>query len=154
MSLANIFNQNSPQLPVLISPLYNSNLHFIETGGSLTGINSGSYIFISNELEDSNPYTINLPNATDSAGITYKFIVNGDITSNITISAPNASIYGSVIASNGNLVNDGNITEAITNIVLGYPESPGIGDRYDFISDGLFWYVDGITAVNDSVTFS
>jgi len=99
--------------------------HALEVG------DSGKIFFVSNTVAR----TITLP--APSPGVYYKFIMT-DTTTDSSIAATGNLIKGGVEAGNSYL------SLAGTTIVF---ESAGsIGDFIEFISDGTYWYVSGLTA--------
>ncbi len=96
------------------------------------------------------PSTVTLPFATD--GLKYTFVVTGTIAGSYVITCQSAILYGSLLSSNGVAVVGGNITTPQTLITLS--PSAVIGDKYEFYSDGSYWYVYGVTADNTSVVVS
>jgi hypothetical protein len=145
MSLTNVYNVE-PTLPMIAFPNYFSGAE--ATGAdSVVASQSGQYVFIKNT---GSAYTLDIP--VPSPNTMFKFIVSGDLTSAVTISAPGEYILGSVLSSDGTAVTDGAIIAPITNVIIG--NSAAIGDVYSFFADGSYWYLQGITGIHGSVTFS
>ncbi len=86
-------------------------------------------------------------------GINYTFLVCSSTLANpVTIHAQTTVTYGNVVSSDGTAVTGGAITTAKDDVIIG--TTAAFGDRYDYISDGVRWYVRGVTAVHGSVTFA
>lgn len=117
------------------------------TGQSLVGSQSGHYITIQNT---GIAYTITLPSAT--IGYYFEFYVGGTLSNAVTIASTTSNVFGSVVSSDGTAVSGGNLTSAKTAVILG--TTAGKGDRYTFYSDGVSWYLTGVTNTHGSVTFS
>lgn len=95
-------------------------------------------------------YNITLP--APASGVNFTFIVGAAIGHAVTLKSNAANVYGNIVSSDGTAVTSGNITSAITNVVLG--STAAVGDKYTYISDGTNYYVFGSTGTHGSVTFS
>lgn len=88
---------------------------------------------------------ITLPVPTN--GLKYTFIVNGPVLG-YQITCQSTVLFGSLLSSDGTAVTLGNITSART--YLNINSAAVIGDKYEFYSDGQYWFVYGITANHTS----
>lgn len=121
--------------------------HNITEATTLTAATSGQTFLIQNS---GSAYSITLP--APQQGLNYKFYLLSSPNAAITITAGSALIVGSLLSSDGNAVSNGDITSAITNIILG--TTAKTADNYYFFASGAQWYVSGQTTLNTSVTVS
>ena len=91
-----------------------------------------------------------------SVGLQYKlFVVEDTPTGAITIAAGSAIMYGRVLEGEVDTSDDAPGSSGATgqsNFIIG--TAANRGDWISLISDGVYWYVNGVTALDGSVTVS
>ena len=93
-------------------------------------------------------YEITLPAPTQ--GIRYDFVVKEDTpTGAVTIKATGALIYGRFLEGEVDTSSDAN---GQTNVIIG--TAANTGDSVRLVSDGTYWYAQGVTALDGSITVS
>lgn len=114
----------------------------------LSASNSGSQVNI-----NSSAAAVALTLPTVANGLKFIFMVcSATLANAVTIGAGSAIILGSLLSSDGTVVTGGAVTTAKSNLIIG--TTAAFGDRYELLSDGVKWYVTGITAVHGSITTS
>lgn len=119
----------------------------VSSGTSLTAAQIGSIVMVSN---GGSAYTINLPAL--ASGNKFVFYIKSTLNAAVTITAPSACVFGTVLSSDGTAVTGGSITSAKTNVIIG--TGAITGDRYEYYSDGTHYLVNGVTGAHGSPTFS
>ena len=99
-------------------------------------------------------YEITLPAPTQ--GIRYDFVVKEDTpTGAVTIKATGALIYGRFLEGEVDTSSDANGSAGATgqtNVIIG--TAANTGDSVRLVSDGTYWYAQGVTALDGSITVS
>ena len=99
-------------------------------------------------------YEITLPAPTK--GIRYDFVVKEDTpTGAVTIKATGALIYGRFLEGEVDTSSDANGSAGATgqtNVIIG--TAANTGDSVRLVSDGTYWYAQGVTALDGSITVS
>ena len=99
-------------------------------------------------------YEITLPAPTK--GIRYDFVVKEDTpTAAVTIKATDTIIYGRFLEGEVDTSSDANGSAGATgqtNVIIG--TAANTGDSVRLVSDGTYWYAQGVTALDDSITVS
>lgn len=123
----------------------------LTAAATLTADQSGSCFFLDSA---GGAYTITLPSV--SVGLQYKlFVVEDTPTYAITIAAGSAIMYGRVLEGEVDTEDDAPGSSGATgqsNFIIG--TAANRGDWISLISDGVYWYVNGVTALDGSVTVS
>lgn len=89
-----------------------------------------------------------------AAGLRYRFVVGISNTSNYTIAAASAIIFGSVSSADLNAASDAALSSTgITTITLAANKSVK-GDWIELVSDGAAWFMSGNVTVFDAVSLS
>jgi hypothetical protein len=93
--------------------------------------------------------TVTLPAVADAAGVRYKFITAGDVTTDFIVLAASAVIEGSVtIAGIVTLgVNESQVLVEATTV-------DSIGDWFELESDGTTWFLSGQAGVAGAFVLS
>ena len=113
---------------------------------TLTLNDSGKTIMV----DGSTTHTITLPSA--AAGVWFKFYCTDSTAAvNIAQAAAGEDFFGTIFSAQGGTTN-GTADADNTKIVIS--TSATVGDWVILQSDGSFWYVQGNTYANSSVTFS
>lgn len=125
-----------------------NNIIPITVSAVLSAANSGSQVNINSAAA---AVAITLPAVAN--GLHFTFIVcSATLANAVTIGAGSAIILGSLLSSDGTAVTGGAVTTAKSNLIIG--TTAAFGDKYELISDGVKWYVTGVTAVHGSITTS
>ena len=99
-------------------------------------------------------YEITLPAPTK--GIRYDFVVKEDTpTGAVTIKATGTLIYGRFLegeVDDGEDANGSAGATGKTNVIIG--TAANTGDSVRLVSDGTYWYAQGVTALDGSITVS
>ena len=98
-------------------------------------------------------YTITLPKVSKSAGCNFKFVTFEDTpTQDITIAAEGTLVYGTLMQQAD--TNEDNLIACVdkTNVLI--DQTSEMGDWVEFLCDGTYWYVNGVTAVQGGFTVS
>ena len=123
----------------------------LTAAATLTADQSGSCFFLDSA---GGAYEITLPSV--SIGLQYKlFVVEDTPTGAITIAAGSAIMYGRVLEGEVDTSDDAPGSSGATgqsNFIIG--TAANRGDWISLISDGVYWYVNGVTALDGSVTVS
>ena len=108
-------------------------------------------------LNDETEFASTLPAVASSAGIRFKFIVGAAPSSaSYTISTGNThedKLYGMVLEAETDTTEDGPTAQAQDTITFADGVAV-VGDWVEVISDGVNWYVSGMTAADGGVVFS
>tara|TARA_R110002167_G_scaffold298742_1_gene503106 strand:- start:1082 stop:1516 length:435 start_codon:yes stop_codon:yes gene_type:complete len=123
----------------------------LTAAATLTADQSGSCFFLDSA---GGAYEITLPSV--GIGLQYKlFVVEDTPTGAITIAAGSAIMYGRVLEGEVDTTEDANGSAGATgksNFIIGTGASQG--DWMSLVSDGISWYVSGVSALDNSITAS
>ncbi len=94
-------------------------------------------------------YVLSLPTSSSaSAGVRYKVILAVTAgTNTVTVTCASANLYGSFTT-----LSTGRPCAGLTNLIIGATATRG--DWVELYSDGVAWYVSGMTAINSAITAS
>lgn len=97
-------------------------------------------------------FAVTLPAAADSEGLSFRFVVKVAPTTAYTIGTASAEnvIHGQI--STGEDAAGSVVTAAAADIINFVASKAIIGDYVDLYSDGTYWYVSGMCAVQDGMT--
>ena len=98
-------------------------------------------------------YTIKLDSSTVQAGWGCRFIVHENTpTGAITIAAKSAIVYGNLEQQSDTNEDNRVACAGVTNVIIG--TSALKGDYLDYICDGTYYYVSGMSSIQTAVSTS
>jgi hypothetical protein len=98
-------------------------------------------------------YTITLPNVAKSAGCNFKFVNNEDTpTGDITIAAEGTLVYGTL--QQASITNEDSLLDCIDKTNVLFDTTSLLGDWVEYLCDGTYWYVNGVTQLQGGFTVS
>lgn len=100
----------------------------------------------------SGAYSITMP-TTLKAGVNYRFIVQENTpTGAITLAFGSAIVYGN-LEQQADTNEDNRVAAAgVSNVIIGTTALQG--DYLDFVCDGTYWYVSGMSSIQTAVSTS
>lgn len=105
---------------------------------------------------------LNLPPVASSAGLRYKFVISGGtpITTNsilITTAAAAAVLRSVIIANSAAAATGGSIAARTTLTIVpitGGATGANVGDTWDCVCDGTYWYIAGNVSIISACTIA
>lgn len=126
------------------------NVHALNAAYTVLQSDSGKVFMISATAAD---YTITLPVAADlEEGWFCKFIVKEDTPSNVTTIAAGSAIIDMVMKDPGGDASNSTAGTAVSNIVVG--ETCTQGDVINLFTDGVTYYAEALSGINNAITTS
>jgi len=128
-------------------------VEIVAATNAITVAESGK-VFVLNHATE---FASTLPAVADSAGVNFKFIIGAaPASANYTIVTGNThenKIYGCIQESETDTTEDGPTAQAQDTITFNDGVAV-VGDYVDLVSDGVNWYVSGMTAADGGIAFS
>ena len=126
------------------------NVHALNAAYTVLQSDSGKIFMISATAAD---YAITLPVAADlEEGWFCKFIVKEDTPSNVTTIAAGSAIIDMVMKDPGGDASNSTAGTAVSNIIVG--ETCTQGDVINIFTDGVTYYAEALSGINDAITTS
>ena len=126
------------------------NVHALDAAYTVLQSDSGKIFMLSATAAD---YAITLPVAADlEEGWFCKFIVKEDTPSNVTTIAAGSAIIDMVMKDPGGDASNSTAGTAVSNIVVG--ETCTQGDVINLFTDGVTYYAEALSGINDAITTS
>ena len=126
------------------------NIHALNAAYTVLQSDSGKIFMLSATAAD---YTITLPVAADlEEGWFCKFVVKEDTPSNVTTIAAGSAIIDMVMKDPGGDASNSTAGTAVSNIVVG--ETCTQGDVINIFTDGVTYYAEALSGINDAITTS
>ena len=126
------------------------NVHALNAAYTVLQSDSGKIFMISATAAD---YAITLPVAADlEEGWFCKFIVKEDTPSNVTTIAAGSAIIDMVMKDPGGDASNSTAGTAVSNIIVG--ETCTQGDVINLFTDGVTYYAEALSGINDAITTS
>tara|TARA_R110002110_G_scaffold139031_1_gene325401 strand:+ start:177 stop:587 length:411 start_codon:yes stop_codon:yes gene_type:complete len=126
------------------------NVHALNAAYTVLQSDSGKIFMISATAAD---YAITLPVAADlEEGWFCKFVVKEDTPSNVTTIAAGSAIIDMVMKDPGGDASNSTAGTAVSNIIVG--ETCTQGDVINIFTDGVTYYAEALSGINDAITTS
>ena len=126
------------------------NIHALDAAYTVLQSDSGKIFMLSATAAD---YAITLPVAADlEEGWFCKFIVKEDTPSNVITIAAGSAIIDFVQKDAGGDAANSTVGTAVSNIIVG--ETCTQGDVVNLFTDGVTYYAEGLSGINDAFTTS
>jgi hypothetical protein len=126
------------------------NVHALNAAYTVLQSDSGKIFMISATAAD---YAITLPVAADlEEGWFCKFVVKEDTPSNVTTIAAGSAIIDMVMKDPGGDASNSTAGTAVSNIIVG--ETCTQGDVINLFTDGVTYYAEALSGINDAITTS
>ena len=126
------------------------NVHALDAAYTVLQSDSGKIFMLSATAAD---YTITLPVAADlEEGWFCKFIVKENTPSNVTTIAAGSAIIDMVMKDPGGDASNSTAGTAVSNIIVG--ETCTQGDVINIFTDGVTYYAEALSGINDAITTS
>ena len=126
------------------------NVHALNAAYTVLQSDSGKIFMISATAAD---YAITLPVAANlEEGWFCKFIVKEDTPSNVTTIAAGSAIIDMVMKDPGGNASNSTAGTAVSNIIVG--ETCTQGDVINLFTDGVTYYAEALSGVDDAITTS
>ena len=126
------------------------NVHALNAAYTVLQSDSGKIFMISATAAD---YAITLPVAADlEEGWFCKFIVKEDTPSNVTTIAAGSAIIDMVMKDPGGNASNSTAGTAVSNIIVG--ETCTQGDVINLFTDGVTYYAEALSGINNAITTS
>jgi|TARA_R110000851_G_scaffold330397_1_gene503171 hypothetical protein len=126
------------------------NIHALNAAYTVLQSDSGKIFMLSATAAD---YAITLPVAADlEEGWFCKFVVKEDTPSNVTTIAAGSAIIDMVMKDPGGDASNSTAGTAVSNIIVG--ETCTQGDVINIFTDGVTYYAEALSGINDAITTS
>ena len=126
------------------------NVHALNAAYTVLQSDSGKIFMMSATAAD---YTVTLPVAADlEEGWFCKFVVKEDTPSNVTTIAAGSAIIDMVMKDPGGDASNSTAGTAVSNIIVG--ETCTQGDVINIFTDGVTYYAEALSGINDAITTS
>tara|TARA_R110000850_G_scaffold224328_1_gene349810 strand:- start:303 stop:713 length:411 start_codon:yes stop_codon:yes gene_type:complete len=126
------------------------NVHALNAAYTVLQSDSGKIFMLSATAAD---YSITLPVAADlEEGWFCKFVVKEDTPSNVTTIAAGSAIIDMVMKDPGGDASNSTAGTAVSNIIVG--ETCTQGDVINIFTDGVTYYAEALSGINDAITTS
>ncbi len=126
------------------------NIHALNAAYTVLQSDSGKIFMLSATAAD---YSITLPVAADlEEGWFCKFVVKEDTPSNVTTIAAGSAIIDMVMKDAGGDASNSTAGTAVSNIIVG--ETCTQGDVINIFTDGVTYYAEALSGINDAITTS
>tara|TARA_R110001632_G_scaffold155742_1_gene273901 strand:+ start:52 stop:462 length:411 start_codon:yes stop_codon:yes gene_type:complete len=126
------------------------NVHALDAAYTVLQSDSGKIFMLSATAAD---YAITLPVAADlEEGWFCKFIVKEDTPSNVTTIAAGSAIIDMVMKDPGGNASNSTAGTAVSNIIVG--ETCTQGDVINLFTDGVTYYAEALSGIDDAITTS
>ena len=126
------------------------NIHALNAAYTVLQSDSGKIFMLSATAAD---YSITLPVAADlEEGWFCKFVVKEDTPSNVTTIAAGSAIIDMVMKDPGGDASNSTAGTAVSNIIVG--ETCTQGDVINIFTDGVTYYAEALSGINDAITTS
>ena len=126
------------------------NVHALDAAYTVLQSDSGKIFMLSATAAD---YAITLPVAADlEEGWFCKFIVKEDTPSNVTTIAAGSAIIDMVMKDPGGNASNSTAGTAVSNIIVG--ETCTQGDVINLFTDGVTYYAEALSGINNAITTS
>lgn len=126
------------------------NVHALNAAYTVLQSDSGKIFMLSATAAD---YAITLPVAADlEEGWFCKFVVKEDTPSNVTTIAAGSAIIDMVMKDPGGDASNSTAGTAVSNIIVG--ETCTQGDVINIFTDGVTYYAEALSGINDAITTS
>ena len=126
------------------------NVHALDAAYTVLQSDSGKIFMLSATAAD---YAITLPVAADlEEGWFCKFVVKEDTPSNVTTIAAGSAIIDMVMKDPGGDASNSTAGTAVSNIIVG--ETCTQGDVINIFTDGVTYYAEALSGINDAITTS